>query len=130
MIKYLSLHYELSVQRKLAQEHTRLGPRLAIIGADNSGISYSSRLILTWAGKLNAQPIFVDLDLDNAIFLDGTVGAVSYKYKVCTSEDIFEKCQKISMVYGNRKLHKESFLQVARLLAKHIQARLTNGNTP
>lgn len=127
MVKYLALHYELSVLRKLAQEHTKLGPRVAILGTASSGVPYSSRLMLTWAGKLNAEPILVDLDLDNGLFLDGTVGAASYKYRVCTGEDILEKCQKICMVYGNRKLHRESFLELAKLLATHVQNRLARG---
>lgn len=32
MIKYLSLHYDLTIARKLAQEKMEIGPRLAIVG--------------------------------------------------------------------------------------------------
>jgi hypothetical protein len=35
------------------------------------------------------RPIYVDLDLDNSIFLDGSIGAAAYQYKVTTSEDLF-----------------------------------------
>jgi hypothetical protein len=45
--------------------------------------------MLNYAGKLNMRPIFIDIDLDNSIFLDGTVGAVSYQYRVTTSDDLF-----------------------------------------
>ena len=62
----------------MAQEKFRKGPRLAIVGGENSGISYSSRLLLTWAGKLNMKPIYADLDLENSLFLDGSIGACVY----------------------------------------------------
>jgi hypothetical protein len=32
MLKYLNLHYELTISRKLAQEKMERGPRLAIVG--------------------------------------------------------------------------------------------------
>jgi len=32
MIKYLNLHYDLTVARKLAHEEVKRGPRLAIVG--------------------------------------------------------------------------------------------------
>ena len=63
MIKYLHLHYELTIARKLAQEQMQRGPRLAIVGGENSGSNYSSKLLLNWTGKLNMQPIYADIDL-------------------------------------------------------------------
>lgn len=71
----------------------------------------------------------MDLDLENSLFLDGSVGAAAYKYRVCTNEDIFDKCDRICMVYGNRRIRTTSFLNTARLLAKHIQNRLANGTS-
>ncbi|CAM5999759.1 unnamed protein product [Sphagnum balticum] len=56
MIKYLSLHYELTVARKLAQEEIKRGPRLAIVGGDNSGASSASKLLLNYAGKAEWDP--------------------------------------------------------------------------
>lgn len=89
MVKYLTLHYELTLARKLAQEHLRKGPNLAIVGGENSGTTFASRIMLNYAGKLNMRPIFVDLDLDNSIFLDGSMGASTYEYRVSTSEELF-----------------------------------------
>ena len=126
MIKYLNLHYQLTIDRKLAQDKFKKGPRLAIIGGENSGIAYSSRLLLTWAGKMNMKPIFVDLDLDNSLFLDGSIGACIYEYKVTTKEDIYRNCEKICMVYGNRRLRNNSFLSISKLLARNVNSRLNN----
>jgi len=53
------------------------------------GTNFVSRLMLNYTGKLNMRPIFVDLDLDNSIFLDGAVGAAAYQYRVTTSDDLF-----------------------------------------
>lgn len=128
MIKYLTLHYELTIARKLAQEELRRGPRLAIVGGENSGTNFASKVMLNYAGKLNMRPVFVDLDLDNSIFLDGSMGAAAYQYKVTTSEDLFEKCEKICYIYGNRKIRTISFLKMARQLAKHTNARMDHGN--
>jgi polynucleotide 5'-kinase involved in rRNA processing len=89
MVKYLTLHYELTIARKLAQEELKKGPRLAIVGGETAGTSFAARLMLNYAGKLNMRPIYVDLDLDNSIFLDGSIGAAAYQYKVTTSEDLF-----------------------------------------
>ena len=127
MVKYLTLHYELTVARKLAQEELKRGPRLAIVGGENSGTGFASKVMLNYAGKLNMRPVFVDLDLDNSIFLDGSMGAAAYQYKVTTSEDLFEKCEKICYVYGNRKIRPVSFLQTARQLAKNSNARMDHG---
>lgn len=97
---------------------------MAIVGGEAAGTSFAARLMLNYAGKLNMRPIYVDLDLDNSIFLDGSIGAAAYQYKVTTSEDLFEKCEKICYIYGNRKIRTISFLKLARQLAKHTSARL------
>jgi len=61
------------------------GPRLAIVGGETSCSNFSSKLLLTWTGKLNMQPIFADIDLDNSLFVDGSIGASVFEYKVCTN---------------------------------------------
>jgi len=37
------------------------------------------------------RPIFIDLDTDNSIFLDGCIGGAAYQYKVTSNDDTFEK---------------------------------------
>ena len=128
MVKYLTLHYQLTTARKLAHEHLCHGPRLAIVGGDNSASSLVARLMLNYTGKLNMQPIFMDLDLENSIFLDGCVGAAAYQYQVSTSDDVFDKSEKLVYVYGNRALRKESYLRMTQRLAKLTTARLNNGS--
>ena len=80
------------------------------MGGDNSGLAYSSRLLLAWAGKMNMKPIYVDLDIDNSLFLDGSIGTCLYEYKVTTDEEPYRHCQRLSMVYGNRRIRNNSFL--------------------
>lgn len=74
------------------------------------------------------QPIFADIDLENSLFLDGSVGATCFEYRVCTNEDMFEKLDKICLIYGNRKIRTTSYLNTVRLLAKHIHSRFTKCN--
>lgn len=71
--------------------------------------------MLNYAGKLNMKPIFVDLDIENSIFIDGTVGSMVFEYKI--SEDFFDRPEKITFFYGNRKLRRTSFLKQATLIA-------------
>ena len=100
---------------------------MAVVGGENSGINYSSRLLLTWTGKMNMKPVYVDLDLENSLFLDGSIGACIYNYKITTDDDFYKTCEKICLVYGNRKLRKASYLNTAKNLAKNINIRLNNG---
>lgn len=124
MLKYLSLHYELTIARRLAHEALQRGPRLAIVGGEAVGSSLVARLMLNYAGRMNMRPVYVDLDLENSVFLDGSVGAVAFQYRVSTSDDLFEKCEKISYIYGNRKIRSGSFMKLAKQLSKLANQRL------
>lgn len=35
---------------------------------------------------MNMRPIYVDLDLDNSLFLDGSISACEYEYKTYTDD--------------------------------------------
>lgn len=80
--------------------------------------------MLNYTGKLNTRPIFIDLDLENSIFLDGSIGAATYQYKTTTSDDLFEKCEKICYIYGNRQIRKISFLKMSQQIAKYTNVRM------
>lgn len=71
------------------------------------------------------KPLYVDLDLDNSLFLDGSIGTCLYEYKVCTDDDPYRHCQRLCMIYGNRRIRNNSFLSCAKILAKHVNKRLT-----
>ena len=45
--------------------------------------------MLNYTGKLNMKPIYVDLDIENSIFIDGTIGSMIFEYKI--SEDFFDR---------------------------------------
>jgi len=70
------------------------------------------------------KPLYVDLDLDNSLFLDGSIGTCIYEYKVTTEDEPYRHCQRLSMVYGNRRIRNFSFVESAKTLAKHINKRL------
>ncbi len=63
MLKYLEIHYDLTILRRLALDNKKHGPRLAIIGGETAGIQNISKLLLNYTSKLNMKPIYVDLDL-------------------------------------------------------------------
>jgi hypothetical protein len=68
------------------------------------------------------KPIYVDLDIENSIFIDGTVGSMIFDYKI--SEDFFDRPEKISFFYGNRKIKRKSFLNQAALIADSINKKI------
>ena len=78
MTRYMEIHYELLNLRKLAFEECRTGPRVAIVGSDQAASQNISRLLLNYSGKYGMDPIFVDLDPENTIFIDGSIGALEY----------------------------------------------------
>jgi hypothetical protein len=40
----------------------KLGPRVGVVGTDQTAAQNVSRLLMNWSGKLNMNPVFVDLD--------------------------------------------------------------------
>lgn len=78
MIRYMELHCNLVALRKLAFEEGRMGPRVAVVGGELSGAQNVARLLLNYSGKFSMNPIYVDLDPENAIFIDGSIGALEF----------------------------------------------------
>lgn len=78
--------------------------------------------MLNYTGKLNMKPIFVDLDIENSIFIDGTVSSMIFDYKIC--EDFFDRPEKISFFYGNRRIKRKSFINQATLIAESVNKKL------
>jgi hypothetical protein len=68
------------------------------------------------------KPIYVDFDIENSIFIDGTVGSMIFDYKI--SEDFFDRPEKISFFYGNRKIKRKSYLNQATLIADSINKKI------
>jgi hypothetical protein len=84
--------------------------------------------MLNYAGKMNMKPIFADLDVENSIFIDGTVGSMVFDYKIC--EDFFDRPEKISFFYGNRKIKRDSILKQGALIADSVNKKISKCKIP
>jgi hypothetical protein len=47
---------------------------------------------------------------------------MAFEYKIC--EDFFDRPEKISFFYGNRKIKRKSFVKQANLMAESINKKL------
>jgi len=76
MVKYLETHFNCLSLRRLAFEECRAGPKIAVIGDTESAAQNVSKLLLNYSGKYSMNPVFVDLDPESSIFIDGSIGAL------------------------------------------------------
>lgn len=106
----------------MAFEECRTGPRVAIVGSDQAASQNISRLLLNYSGKYGMDPIFVDLDPENTIFIDGSIGALEYQYKIM--EDLYDRPNKLSFYYGNRSTKSKTYLTQVKYLADCVMKKL------
>lgn len=85
-----------------------------------------SKLLLNNSGKFNTNPLFVDLDPESSIFVNDTIGALSFEYKIC--EDLFDRPNKLSFYYGNRKVYNKSYIEQIKWLKDIIRKKFIKGS--
>jgi hypothetical protein len=49
---------------------------VAIVGTHESAAQNISKILLNYSAKLSMNPIYIDLDPENSIFVDGSIGAL------------------------------------------------------
>jgi polyribonucleotide 5'-hydroxyl-kinase len=75
MIAYVNTHAQLEARRDVAVNNDDSGPRVLILGSEDSGKSSVARILYSYAARLDRTPIYVDLDLGESGF-GGTPGSV------------------------------------------------------
>jgi polyribonucleotide 5'-hydroxyl-kinase len=63
MRQYLAVHNALETQRSAAAASNGDGARVIIVGPADSGKSTLSRVLLSYAARMQRRPVFVDLDI-------------------------------------------------------------------
>lgn len=75
-VSYVNTHAQLEAQRDTALASQGEGPRVLIVGPQESGKSSLAKVLVAYATKLGRTPIWVDLDpADNALSVPGTLSA-------------------------------------------------------
>jgi hypothetical protein len=124
MCFYLDLHYKLTIARRLALENAVLGPRIMLLGEQKPEKLDICRLLVNYAAKLNMEPIFVDLDLENMAFCDGSISACHIKARMPTN--LIDFGNKIVFYSGGVKLHKKTYMTLVQALAKSTLQKLNS----
>lgn len=109
----------------MAFEEQKLGPRVAVVGSDQAASQNISKLLLNYSGKFSMNPIYIDLDPENTIFIDGSIGALEYEYRIV--EDLYDRPNKICFYYGNRSIRSKSYLGQVKILADCVMKKLNKG---
>ena len=73
-VAFVNTHAQLEAMRDVALSNNTDGPRVLVVGADNTGKSTLCRVLASYACKLQRAPLFVDLDPnDGSISVPGTL---------------------------------------------------------
>lgn len=81
MISYVNVHAVLDARRRRARSspvnsHMSQGPRVIVVGPNDSGKTTLSKMLLSWAARLGWKPTFVDLDvIQGSITVPGCIAA-------------------------------------------------------
>lgn len=75
MRNYLETHAYLEQRRYFAKWNEQRGPIVMIVGPPDVGKSTLTRILLNYAIKQRRKPVMVDLDVNEGIYLPGTMGS-------------------------------------------------------
>ena len=88
MIAYVNTHAQLEARRDVALANSEEGPRVLIVGAVDQGKSSLSKILASYAVRLDRTPVYVDLDVgQGALSIPGTICAVPLD-KTCLSVEV------------------------------------------
>ncbi|CAH8321817.1 unnamed protein product [Eruca vesicaria subsp. sativa] len=75
MVSYLNVHAILNARRRVAQaSESTQGPRVIVVGPEDSGKRTLTKTLINWAAKEAWKPTFVDLDvIQGSVSMPGSV---------------------------------------------------------
>lgn len=92
MIAYVNTHAQLEARRDVALANSDEGPRVLIVGSVDQGKSSLSKILASYAVRLDRTPVYVDLDVgQGALSIPGTICAVPLD-KTCLAVEVTEQC--------------------------------------
>jgi len=75
MVAYVNTHAQLEARRDVAESSRDGGPRVLVLGSKDSGKSTATRILASYAARLDRTPIYVDLDVGESGY-GGVAGSI------------------------------------------------------
>ena len=87
MIAYANTHIQLEAMRDTALANDVYGPNVLIVGPNDHGKSTTSRILASYAVRLDRMPVFVDLDVSQGnLTIPGCLTAVVLEKNIVNVE--------------------------------------------
>lgn len=103
MVAYVNTHSQLEARRDAALSNNDDGPRVLILGAKDSGKSTASRILTSYAARLDRNPIYVDLDIAESGYggIPGSLVALPIDKSMLSIETMFTTSTPLVYYYGS-----------------------------
>lgn len=80
MVEYANVHFALETMREEAQSIGKDGPRVLLLGPENSGKTTLAKILTSYATKIGRQPLIVNLDPSEGMLgVPGTLTATAFR---------------------------------------------------
>jgi polyribonucleotide 5'-hydroxyl-kinase len=80
MVEYANVHFALETMREEAQSIGKDGPRVLLLGPENSGKTTLAKILTSYATKIGRQPLVVNLDpTEGMLGVPGTLTATAFR---------------------------------------------------
>ena len=127
MISYVNTHVQLEAKRDVALANNSNGPRILVVGSPDQGKSTLSRILASYAVRLDRTPILIDLDCGEGSFsIPGTIAALPLEKSCLSIEDPMASCAPLVYFYGhpNPQENTPLFQQLISILAARVSERM------
>jgi polyribonucleotide 5'-hydroxyl-kinase len=80
MVEYANVHFALETMREEAQSIGKDGPRVLLLGPENTGKTSLAKILTAYATKIGRQPLVVNLDpTEGMLGVPGTLAATAFR---------------------------------------------------
>ncbi|KAJ6139541.1 Pre-mRNA cleavage complex II Clp1 [Penicillium samsonianum] len=80
MVEYANVHFALETMREEAQSIGKDGPRVLLLGSENTGKTSLAKILTAYATKIGRQPLVVNLDpTEGMLGVPGTLTATAFR---------------------------------------------------
>jgi polyribonucleotide 5'-hydroxyl-kinase len=130
MVSYVNTHMQLEAKRDVALANGDNGPRVLIVGPNDSCKSTTARILTAYAARLDRSPMYVDLDAPQGLVgFPGCIAAVPVEKTGINIDDGFSTFMPLLYYLGNTSITTSNidlYKSLVTLLANKIQQRLDN----
>jgi polyribonucleotide 5'-hydroxyl-kinase len=128
MVSCVNTHAQLEVRRDVAVANQDVGPRVLIVGNQDSGKSTTARILAGYATRLDRTPIYIDLDVSEGIFggIPGCIGAIPLDKSSLSIDEGFSSPNPLAFFFGHNTIkdNPKHYIHLVSTLARNVKARL------